>query len=157
MQNAQSLDLKLCIVHFALCIPIVNMLRLEIVTPERRILDTEVDSVTVPTASGEVGILPSHASLVSAIKPGILVYTIKGTTDKLAVSGGFLEVNANKVAVLADTAETAAEIDIDAARTTRDEAEKAFAAVAAGSLSETEAAREQLDAANVRLQLAGGR
>ena len=133
------------------------MLRLEIVTPERRILDTEVDSVTVPTASGEVGILPSHASLVSAIKPGILVYTIKGTTDKLAVSGGFLEVNANKVAVLADTAETAEEIDIDAARSTRDEAEKAFAAVAAGSLSETEAAREQLDAANVRLQLAGGR
>ena len=133
------------------------MLRLEIVTPERRVLDTEVDSVTVPTASGEIGILPSHASLVSAIKPGILVYTIKGTTDKLAVSGGFLEVNANKVAVLADTAETAAEIDIDAARSTRDEAEKAFAAVAAGSLSETEAAREQLDAANVRLQLAGGR
>jgi len=133
------------------------MLRLEIVTPEKRVLDTEVDSVTVPTASGEVGILPSHASLVSAIKPGILVYSIKGTTDKLAVSGGFLEVNANKVAVLADSAETAAEIDIDAARATRDQAEKAFAAVAAGSLSETEAAREQLDAATVRLQLASGR
>ena len=132
-------------------------LRLEIVTPERRVLDAEVDSVTVPTASGEIGILPSHSSLVSAIKPGILVYTIKGTTDKLAVSGGFLEVNANKVAVLADSAETASEIDIDAARATRDQAEKAFAAVAQGSLSETEAAREQLDAANVRLQLAGGR
>lgn len=133
------------------------MLRLEIVTPERRVLDTEVDSVTVPTASGEVGILPSHASLVSAIKPGILVYTIKGTTDKLAISGGFLEVNANKVAVLADSAETASEIDIDAARATRDQAEKAFAAVASNSLSETEVAREQLDAANVRLQLAGQR
>jgi F-type H+-transporting ATPase subunit epsilon len=133
------------------------MLRLEIVTPEKRVLDTDVDSVSVPTASGEVGILPSHAPLVSAIKPGILSYTVKGATDKLAVSGGFLEVNANKVAVLADTAETADEIDIDAARTTRDEAEKAFAAAASLSLVETEAVREQLDAANVRLQLAGGR
>ncbi|HQZ97166.1 MAG TPA: F0F1 ATP synthase subunit epsilon [Pyrinomonadaceae bacterium] len=133
------------------------MLRLEIVTPEKRVLDAEVDSVTVPTASGEVGILPSHAPLVSAIKPGILSFTVKGATDKLAISGGFLEVNANKVAVLADSAETAEEIDIDAARTTRDEAEKAFAAAASLSLVETEAVREQLDAANVRLQLAGGR
>jgi len=133
------------------------MLKLEIVTPERRVLDTEVDSVTVPTASGEVGILPSHAPMVSAIKPGVLAFTIKGVTDKLAVSGGFLEVNANKVAVLADKAETANEIDIDAARTTRDEAEKAFAAVATLSLTENEAAREQLDAASVRLQLAAGR
>lgn len=113
--------------------------------------------MTVPTASGEVGILPSHAPLVSAIKPGVLTYNIKGSTDKLAISGGFLEVNANKVAILADSAETADEIDIEAARATRDEAEKAFAAVATGSLTDTEAAREQLDAANVRLQLAAGR
>jgi F-type H+-transporting ATPase subunit epsilon len=133
------------------------MLRLEIVTPERRVLDAEVDSVTVPTASGEVGILPSHAPLVSAIKPGVLAYTIKGTTDKLAVSGGFLEVNANKVAILADSAESAEEIDLDSARTARDAAEKAFAASTSLSLAETEVAREQLDAANVRLQLAAGR
>ena len=133
------------------------MLELEIVTPEKLVLKAQVDSVTVPTASGEVGILPSHAPLVSAVKPGILVYTVKGLTDKLAVSGGFLEVNSNKVAVLADTAESADEIDLEAARTMRDEAEKALAAVAAGSLAETEAAREHLDAASVRLQLAGGR
>lgn len=133
------------------------MIQLSIVTPERMVLDTEVDSVTVPTASGEVGILPSHAPMVSAIKPGVLTYNIKGNTDRLAISGGFLEVNANKVAVLADSAESAEEIDLEAARTQRDEAEKAFAAVASASLAETEAAREQLDAANVRLQLAAGR
>jgi F-type H+-transporting ATPase subunit epsilon len=133
------------------------MLELEIVTPEKLVLKAQVDSVTVPTASGEVGILPSHAPLVSAIRPGVLTYNIKGSADKLAISGGFLEVNANKVAILADNAETADEIDIEAARTQRDEAEKAFAAVAAGSLTDTEAAREQLDAANVRLQLAAGR
>lgn len=133
------------------------MLRLEIVTPERRVLDTEVDSVTVPTASGEAGILPHHASLVSALKPGILTYINKGVATRLAVSGGFIEVNSDKVAILADTAETAEEIDVDAARSGRDEAEKAFAAVAAGSLEETEHARDHLDAASVRLQLATGK
>ncbi len=133
------------------------MLKLEIVTPEKKVLDTEVDSVTIPTASGEVGILPNHAPMVSAIRPGVLIYNVKGQTDKMAVSGGFLEVNADRVAVLADMAETAEDIDIDSARAMRDEAEKAFAAVAAGSLDETEAARDQLDAANVRLQLAAGR
>jgi F-type H+-transporting ATPase subunit epsilon len=133
------------------------MIQLSIVTPERKVLDAEVDSVTVPTASGEVGILPSHAPMVSAIKPGVLTYNIKGSTDRLAISGGFLEVNANKVAILADSAETADEIDLEAARALRDEAEKAFAAVASLSLNDTEAAREQLDAANVRLQLAAGR
>ncbi len=133
------------------------MLELQIVTPEKLVLNQQVDSVTVPTASGEVGILPSHAPMVSAIRPGLLIYNVKGQTDKLAVSGGFLEVNADRVAVLADMAETAEDIDIDAARAARDEAEKAFAAAAAGSLDETEGLRDQLDAANVRLQLAAGR
>ncbi len=132
-------------------------MRLEIVTPEKRVLDADVDSVTVPTASGEAGILPSHAPLISALKPGILTYIIKGAATRLVVSGGFIEVNADKVAVLADTAESADEIDIERARSTRDEAEKAFAAVAAGSLDETEAAREHLEAASARLKLAAGK
>ena len=66
------------------------MLRLEIVTPDHRVLDAEVDSVTVPTASGEVGILPNHASLVSALKPGVLSYGIKGAVERLVVTGGWL-------------------------------------------------------------------
>ena len=133
------------------------MLRLEIVTPERRVLDADVDVVTVPTASGEIGILPSHAPMVSALRPGVLTFSTKGAAEKMVVTGGFVEVNADKVAILADTAESADEIDIDSARASRDEAEKAFAAVSSRSLDETEAARDQLDAANVRLQLAAGR
>ncbi len=133
------------------------MLKLEIVTPEKRVLDAEVDSVTVPTATGEAGILPNHAPLISALKPGILAYSNKGTTEKLAVSGGFVEVNDNTVSVLADTAETASEIDIDSARSDRDAAEKAFAAVASSSIDETEAARERLEAASVRVQFASGK
>lgn len=131
------------------------MLKLEIVTPEKKVFDDSVDSVTVPTASGEAGILPNHAPLVSALKPGILSYSTKGTVDRLAVSGGFVEVSSNRVSVLTDSAQTADEIDAAAARTDREAAEKALAANATAALEETEADRERLEAANVRLQLAG--
>lgn len=132
------------------------MLKLEIVTPEKRVLDAEVDSVIVPTASGEAGILPNHAPLISALKPGVLSYTTKGSTEKLAISGGFVEVNSDKVAVLADTAESGADIDVDAARAEREAAEKALAA-AGGSIEESEVYRDQLATANVRIQLAGSK
>lgn len=133
------------------------MLRLEIVTPEKRVFDADVDSVTVPTASGEAGILPNHAPLISALKAGVLLYTSKGTTEKLAVSGGFVEVNANKVAVLADSAETADEIDVAAARADKEAAEKELAAASNTSIDDNGPVRERLDAANVRIQLAVGR
>lgn len=133
------------------------MLKLEIVTPEKRVLEAEVDSVTVPTASGEAGILPSHAPLVSALKPGILAYTVKGKGERLAVSGGFVEVNTDKVAVLVDTAETADEIDEDAARADKEAGEKSLTAAAAATAEETAAIREALDHADARLRLAAGR
>lgn len=133
------------------------MLKLEIVTPEKKVFDDSVESVTVPTASGEAGILPNHAPLISALKPGILSYTNKGMTERLAVSGGFVEVSSNQVSVLTDTAETAGEIDSDAARSERDAAEKSLAAHANAALEDTEADRERLEAANVRLQLAAGK
>lgn len=131
------------------------MLKLEIVTPEKKVFDDSVDSVTVPTASGEAGILPNHAPLVSALKPGILSYSTKGSVDKLAVSGGFVEVSSNRVSVLTDSAQTADEIDAVAARADREAAEKALAANATAALEETEADRHRLEAANVKLQLAG--
>ena len=133
------------------------MLKLEIVTPEKRVLDAEVDSVTVPTASGEAGIFPAHASLISALKPGILTYTGKTESGKLAVSSGFVEVNSNKVAVLVDTAESADEIDATAAKADRETAEKALAAAGQASVEETKAAREAIDHASARLSLAAGK
>ena len=134
-----------------------DMLKLEVVTPERRVLDAEVDSVTVPTASGEAGILPHHAPLISALKPGILAYTTKGVGQKLAVSGGFVEVNSDTVSVLVDTAETAAEIDVEAAKTDRETAEKA---IAAAGLVESDVAadnRNALDHAAARIHLVSGK
>lgn len=133
------------------------MLKLEIVTPEKKVFEGTVDSVTVPTASGEAGILPNHAPLVSALKPGILSYANGGTTEKLAVASGFVEVSGGQVSVMTDTAESAADVNVDRAKADRDAAEKALAALSTASIEETEAERERLDGANVRLQLAGGK
>ena len=133
------------------------MLKLEIVTPEKRVFDAEVESVTIPTASGEAGLLANHAPIVSAVKPGILSYTSKGTVERMVVAGGFVEMNNNKVSVLTDSAETATEIDIEAARVEREAAEKELAANASSAIELTEITREQLEAANARIQLAGGK
>jgi len=133
------------------------MIQLSIVTPERKVLDAEVDSVTVPTVSGEAGLLTNHASVVSALKPGILSYSVKGSVEKMVVAGGFVEMNNNKVSVLTDSAETATEIDIEAAKAARETAEKELAASASSAIELTEVTREQLDAANARIQLAAGK
>jgi F-type H+-transporting ATPase subunit epsilon len=133
------------------------MLKLEIVTPERRVLDAEVDMVAVPTLSGQVGILPGHAPLVSSLKPGVLAYARKGVTEKLAVSGGFVEVNNNKVSVLADQAERADEISLEAAKAEREAAEKALAASSNAPVEENAALWEQLYAADARIALAQGK
>ncbi len=131
------------------------MLKLEIVTPERKVVDETVDSVTIPTLSGEAGILPQHAPLISALKPGILSYSNKGSIEKLAVAGGFAEVNSDKISVLTNLAETTAEINVEQAKADKEEAEKALAGSASAPVDETEDLRDRLDFANARLQLAG--
>lgn len=132
------------------------MLNLEIVTPEKRVLDTTVDSVTIPTASGEVGILPNHAPLISSLKPGILSYSKGGSTDKMVIAGGFIEVGVNKVTILADVAETADEIDSDAAKLEQAEAEKLLAGWG-GTEEDLETEMEKLQRAQSRLQLSSGK
>jgi F-type H+-transporting ATPase subunit epsilon len=133
------------------------MLKLEIVTPEKKVLDTEVDSVTIPTATGEAGILPNHAPLISALKPGVLTYTAKGSTEKIAIAGGFVEVNSDRVSVLADGAETSDEVDINNAKAEKDTLEKSLANAINQPVEETEILREQLETASARLQLAAGK
>ncbi|MFL6467636.1 MAG: ATP synthase F1 subunit epsilon [Pyrinomonadaceae bacterium] len=133
------------------------MLKLEIVTPERRVVDIEAESVTVPTASGEAGILSNHAPLISALKPGVLTYNSKGVAERLAISSGFVEVSSNQVSVLTDVAESAEEVNTEQARADREEAEKELAANASAAADENDAVRERLELANARLSLAASR
>ena len=132
------------------------MLNLEIVTPEKKVFSDTVDAVTVPTELGEVGILNNHAPLISTLKPGILSYTRGGTNERMVIAGGFLEVSQNNVSVLADIAETAADIDVEAARSERETLEKELGAWK-GSEEEFEVQKERLEKAQARLQLTSGR
>ncbi len=84
----------------------------EIASPERVVLKTAVQQVTVPTMMGEITILPTHIPLVSLLKSGVIeVVKIDGDREIMAVSGGLVEVMAGKVVILADTAERAVELD----------------------------------------------
>ncbi len=87
-------------------------LQLEIVTPEKKIFSGQVEAVNLPGADGELGILPEHAGLVTALQAGELHYQEKGgKTGTLAIGAGFAEVDQQKVIVLTDSALGEDEID----------------------------------------------
>ncbi|MBL9116541.1 MAG: ATP synthase F1 subunit epsilon [Verrucomicrobiaceae bacterium] len=86
-------------------------LLLEIVTPEARIFSDQVESVVLPGSEGEMGILPAHAPLVSALQPGELRYTKGGKTTDLAVGEGLVEITGEHARVLTDMAIEADAID----------------------------------------------
>lgn len=88
-------------------------LRVEIVTAERTILETEADMVIAPGAEGQLGILPRHAPLITALAPGVIRLKHGAAEEEtIVVSGGFLEVRNNRVIILADASERDDEIDI---------------------------------------------
>jgi len=130
-------------------------LQLDVITPERRLLSEQADSVTVPGLGGELGILPGHTPLISQLQTGVLSYAQGATVRRLLVSGGFVEVNNDRVSVLADLAEFPEEVDAARARQERDEAERRLGSFA-GSPEELADVRAQLDRAATRLQLASG-
>lgn len=86
-------------------------LHLEIVTPEARIYEADVDQVIVPGVEGELGILPHHVSLMTQLHPGELRLYQNGKESRFAVGEGFLEVRPDKVSVLTDMAVHEHEID----------------------------------------------
>jgi F-type H+-transporting ATPase subunit epsilon len=80
-------------------------MKLEIVTAEGTVYSGEVESIVAPGEAGELGILPNHAPLLTSLKSGNLQVTENGNMQIITISGGFLEMLANTVTVLADSAE----------------------------------------------------
>ena len=101
-------------------------LKFEIVTAERVVYSEDVDMVIAPGSQGEVGILPSHAPLLTTLKPGMLTVRHDGEDVAMFVNGGFLEVMQDKVIVLADVAERAEEIDVAKAEEAKRNAEESL-------------------------------
>ena len=127
----------------------MTTMRLEIITAERVIFSDDVDSVQVPGINGELGILPHHAPLMTMIQPGELAINKNGDLTYLAISGGFLEVMANRVQVLADAAERSDEIDEERAKAAVARAQEAIAN--RGADGDLQKALTQLRRAQTRL------
>ncbi len=117
-------------------------LKLEIVSPERRVFDDEVDMVIVPGRNGQLGILPHHTPLISSLGVGELRIKKGGTEESLLISGGFVEVRPDKVVIMADLAEHSDEIDEAKAVAARKQAQ-----------AELESSHDPVDVARVRAAL----
>lgn len=91
-------------------------LRLEIVTPDKVVLEANVDYVGAPGVDGEFGVLPGHIPLLSALAIGELYYKQGAETHWAFVAGGFAEVADDKVTILAEAAELSSNIDVDRAQ-----------------------------------------
>lgn len=102
-------------------------LKLEVVTPERTVVDEEVEMVLCPGSEGEFGVLPHHVSLLSALKVGPIRYRANGQEELIFVAGGFVDVSGDKCSVLAETAEKADSIDEARAKAARERAEQRLA------------------------------
>jgi F-type H+-transporting ATPase subunit epsilon len=131
-------------------------LHLVVVTPQRPVVDLEVDSVVCPGSEGQFQVLPEHEALLAPLRPGIVRYEVGGRVQQLAVSGGFAEVTQERVTLLARTAELPREIDRARAAASRERAEQALRE--AGAITPVERVEQLNDAlarAEVRLELAG--
>ena len=102
-----------------------EQIHLEVVTPERKVFEADVDRVEVPGLDGELGILPGHTELVSLLKPaGLLTYHIGNENGEMAISDGFVEVSSDRVTVLANRATRPEDIDLASALKLKESAEQ---------------------------------
>lgn len=131
-------------------------IHLEVVTPERKVFEADVDRVEVPGLNGELGILPGHTELVSQLKPaGLLTYHIGDEKGQLAISSGFLEVNPDRVIVLADRAARPEDIDLARALALKEHAESLLKKSLTDPDVDIARATIELERATIDLQLAG--
>ncbi len=101
----------------------VSTIKLDIVTPEKIIYSDDVQAIVAPGIEGDLGILPSHAPLITTLRPGALMIRKDGEELHLAIFGGFLEIRPIRVIILADAAERHDEIDKEEAESTKRQAD----------------------------------
>ncbi len=104
-----------------------DTLQLAIVTPDKMVVKETVDEVQIPGKAGYLDVLPGHAPLITELMIGEIAYKHGGVTEFLSVAWGFAEVLPDKVTILAQTAERAAEIDVKRAQEAKARAEAALA------------------------------
>jgi F-type H+-transporting ATPase subunit epsilon len=129
-----------------------DTIQLEIVTPERLVVNEAVEYIEIPGKTGYLGVMPGHAPLISELAAGELTYRMGNQTKRVAVAWGFAEVLQSKVTVLAETAEKAEEIDTARAEAAKKKAESELQKAGPEGNAEAKAALER---ASARLEVAG--
>jgi F-type H+-transporting ATPase subunit epsilon len=127
-------------------------IQLEIVTPERLVVNVAAEYIEIPGKTGYLGVLPGHAPLISELAAGELTYRVGNQTKRLAIAWGFVEVLQDKVTILAETAEKAEDIDTARAEAAKRKAEAELQKAGPEGNAQAEAALER---AIARLDVAG--
>lgn len=126
--------------------------QLEIVTPEKKVVETAAEEVQIPGKNGYLGILPGHAPLITELAVGEVTFRENAAEQHLAVAWGFAEVLPHKVTILAETAERPSEIDVKRAREAKERAEQRL--TSGGASVDVERALDALHRAEARLDVA---
>ncbi|MBZ5644187.1 MAG: F0F1 ATP synthase subunit epsilon [Acidobacteriia bacterium] len=126
---------------------------LEVVTPARQVVREAVNEAQIPVRGGYIGVLPGHTPLLAEMGTGELTYRVGNRELSCTAIGGFVEVLADRVIVLADAAELASEIDVPRARAALERAQKRFANPSDPNV-DWNRAQAALERAQVRLQVA---
>jgi F-type H+-transporting ATPase subunit epsilon len=129
--------------------------QVEIVTPERQVVNDRAEEMQIPGRNGYLGILPGHAPLITELAVGVISYRNGARREYLAVAWGFAEVLSDRVTILGETAERAAEIDVSRAEEARKRAEAELSSM--NPDTDFERARVALERSLARLQVAGKR
>ncbi len=126
--------------------------QLEIVTPEKKVVETAAEEVQIPGENGYLGVLPGHAPLITELAVGEIKYRANGE-QRLAVAWGFAEVLPDKVTILAETAERPEEIDVERARRAKQRAQHRL--TSGDTNVDVERSLDALKKAETRLEVAG--
>lgn len=131
---------------------------LQIVTPEREVYASQVESVTLPGMESSFGVLRNHAPLIAALEAGVVhIVDAELKEVSLAIGGGFFQVAQNQAILLADSAEFPHEINLDRVRESESKARSSLEGQLEGEQFQREQAEAALKRARVRMRLVGGK
>ena len=130
-------------------------LTLRVLAPDQNVFDGSADEVILPSTTGQIGILPGHISLLTAVDVGVLRVRANGGWNSIALMGGFAEVDSDEVTVLVNSAELGGSIDSSAAEAEFQKASTAVAGMEGQPASpEKVKAQQTLDRARARVKAA---
>ena len=132
-------------------------LNVRVITPDKVVWDNDVQEMILPSTSGQLGILPGHAPLTTALSSGVMRIRVDREWKNIALMGGFALVEDNDVKILVNAAEMGESIDLEAARTQFEEAQKAYnESLKTGTRQQQIQKTQAVKKARARFQAAGG-